>query len=93
MWLACRKYHPTFGIPGTELRGTLQEQILELGRGWEWWPSALWQVLWTWIVCIDPSIIRTSNLRRLLLFSFGELGGFAILSDGVCKQLAAVSQS
>ncbi|KAF5025125.1 hypothetical protein F66182_2826 [Fusarium sp. NRRL 66182] len=51
MWLACRKYHPTFGIPGTELRGaTLPEQLVDLGRGWEWWPSVLWQVAWTWIV-------------------------------------------
>ncbi|KAH6970928.1 hypothetical protein BKA56DRAFT_495218 [Ilyonectria sp. MPI-CAGE-AT-0026] len=51
MWLACRKYHPTFGIPGTELRGaTLPEQLVDLGRGWEWWPSVLWQVIWTWIV-------------------------------------------
>ncbi|KAL2670660.1 hypothetical protein Neosp_014449 [[Neocosmospora] mangrovei] len=51
MWLACRKYHPTFGIPGTEIRGaTVLEQLIDLGRGWEWWPSVLWQVIWTWIV-------------------------------------------
>ncbi|KYK54384.1 hypothetical protein DCS_06342 [Drechmeria coniospora] len=51
MCLACRKYHPTFGIPGTELRGTtIPEQLADLGRGWEWWPSVLWQVVWTWIV-------------------------------------------
>ncbi|PLB49733.1 hypothetical protein P170DRAFT_447335 [Aspergillus steynii IBT 23096] len=50
MWLACAKYHPTYGIPGTELKGsTVPEQILDLGRGWEWWPSMLWQVIWTWI--------------------------------------------
>ncbi|RGP62720.1 gpcr, gprk-type [Fusarium sporotrichioides] len=51
MWLACRKYHPTFGIPGTEIKSqTLPEQIVELGQGWEWWPSVLWQVVWTWMV-------------------------------------------
>ncbi|CAH0053790.1 unnamed protein product [Clonostachys solani] len=51
MWLACRKYHPTFGIPGTEIRGaTLVEQMIDLGRGWEWWPSVVWQVIWTWMV-------------------------------------------
>ncbi|KAL6877711.1 putative GprK-type G-protein coupled receptor protein [Trichoderma longibrachiatum] len=51
MWVACRKYHPAFGIPGTEIRGaTVAEQVVELGRGWEWWPSVLWQVVWTWIV-------------------------------------------
>lgn len=50
MWLACKKYHPTFGIPGTELHGDLMQQLVDLGRGWEWWPSVLWQVIWTWIV-------------------------------------------
>ncbi|KAF4509382.1 hypothetical protein G6O67_003558 [Ophiocordyceps sinensis] len=51
MWLACRKYHPTYGIPGTEIRGaSLPEQLVDLGRGWEWWPSVVWQVIWTWIV-------------------------------------------
>ncbi|KAF4963054.1 hypothetical protein FSARC_8906 [Fusarium sarcochroum] len=51
MWLACRKYHPAFGIPGTELRGaTLPEQLLDMSRGWEWWPSLLWQFIWAWIV-------------------------------------------
>jgi hypothetical protein len=48
MWVACLKYHPTYGIPGTGIRGeTLQEQIVDLGRGWEWWPSVVWQVIWT----------------------------------------------
>ncbi|KAI1373228.1 hypothetical protein F4677DRAFT_456063 [Hypoxylon crocopeplum] len=51
MWLACSKYHPTFGLPGTGLHeGTIAEQMVELSRGWEWWPSALWQVIWTWII-------------------------------------------
>ncbi|PWY93030.1 hypothetical protein BO94DRAFT_615733 [Aspergillus sclerotioniger CBS 115572] len=50
MWLACAKYHPTYGIPGTELHGsTIPEQVLYLGRGWEWWPTVLWQAIWTWI--------------------------------------------
>ncbi|KAG5758152.1 hypothetical protein H9Q72_013711 [Fusarium xylarioides] len=31
MWLACRKYHPTYGIPGTEIKSqTLPEQIVDL---------------------------------------------------------------
>ncbi|OLN96243.1 hypothetical protein CCHL11_04452 [Colletotrichum chlorophyti] len=51
MWFACKKYHPTYGIPGTEIRGdNLMEQLIDLGRGWEWWPSVLWQVIWTWII-------------------------------------------
>ncbi|CCE29561.1 uncharacterized protein CPUR_03408 [Claviceps purpurea 20.1] len=51
MWLACKKYHPSFGMPGTEIKGsTFPEQLVDLGRGWEWWPSLLWQLVWTWIV-------------------------------------------
>ncbi|PHH80553.1 hypothetical protein CDD80_1065 [Ophiocordyceps camponoti-rufipedis] len=51
MWLLCRKYHPTFGLLGTEMQArTLPAQIVELGRGWEWWPSVLWQLIWAWIV-------------------------------------------
>src|SRR5690348_8528856 len=42
MWLACKKYHPTFGIPGTEIKGrNILEQIVDLSRGWEWWPSVV----------------------------------------------------
>ncbi|KAI0173313.1 hypothetical protein GGR52DRAFT_380995 [Hypoxylon sp. FL1284] len=51
MWLASSKYHPSFGVMGTALHpGTIAEQMLELSRGWEWWPTALWQVIWAWIV-------------------------------------------
>ena len=42
MWLACRKYHPRFGVEGTDVHGaTVFEQIIDMGRGWEWWPSVL----------------------------------------------------
>lgn len=45
------KYHPTYGLPGTQIKGdTLPEQLVDLGRGWEWWPSVFWQVVWTWMV-------------------------------------------
>ena len=51
MWLACKKYHPTYGVPGTEIKGaTLPEQVIDLGRGWEWWPSVVWQFIWAWII-------------------------------------------
>jgi hypothetical protein len=51
MWVACRKYHPSFGIRGTEIRGeTLPEQLRDLGIGWEWWPSVVWQFVWTWVL-------------------------------------------
>lgn len=51
MWLICKKYHPTYGAPGTELHGaTIPEQVANLGRGWEWWPTLAWQFVWAWIV-------------------------------------------
>ncbi|KAL6703481.1 hypothetical protein ACN47E_009655 [Coniothyrium glycines] len=59
MWIACKKYHPSFGIAGTEIKGdTLLEQLIDLGRGWEWWPSVVWQFFWTWGVA--PVLIYKS---------------------------------
>ena len=74
MWLACTKYHPTYGIPGTEVRGdTLSEQMAYMHRGWEWWPSLLWQVIWTWIVRY-PSF-KSINSKRNLAYMTHTLQG------------------
>ncbi|KAK2600030.1 hypothetical protein QQS21_005264 [Conoideocrella luteorostrata] len=35
MFLISRKFHSTWGIPGTEVTGTTMEQRTEQGRGWE----------------------------------------------------------
>ncbi|TQN67410.1 hypothetical protein CSHISOI_08023, partial [Colletotrichum shisoi] len=59
MYLASRKYHPWFGIPGTEAKGTPTQQKVEMGRGWEWWPSVLWQFVWAWMVA--PVILWKSR--------------------------------
>jgi hypothetical protein len=66
MWAACRKYHPSFGVAGSEVTGeSLQEQIIDLGRGWEWWPSVVWQFLWAWMVA--PFLIwRAWGIRDTL---------------------------
>ncbi|KYK57352.1 Regulator of G protein signaling superfamily [Drechmeria coniospora] len=50
MFLISRKWHGDWGIPGTEVRGGEMEQKMEMGRGWEWWPSLFWQFFWAWIV-------------------------------------------
>ncbi|KAF5859916.1 hypothetical protein ETB97_002230 [Aspergillus alliaceus] len=50
MWVISRKWHSSWGIPGTEVHGTPMEQAMEMGRGWEWWPSVLGQLFWSWIV-------------------------------------------
>ncbi len=36
MYLISRKFHPAFGIPGTEVHGTPTEQKRDEGKGWEW---------------------------------------------------------
>ncbi|KAI5455910.1 hypothetical protein BGZ63DRAFT_518698 [Mariannaea sp. PMI_226] len=50
MYLISRKFHPSFGIPGTEVTGTEDIQKSQMRRGWEWWPSVFWQFFWAWIV-------------------------------------------
>jgi hypothetical protein len=33
-----RKFHPDFGIPGTEVTGSTPMEIaMKQGRGWEWY--------------------------------------------------------
>ncbi|KAK1997129.1 hypothetical protein LX36DRAFT_579040 [Colletotrichum falcatum] len=59
MYLVSRKYHPWFGIPGTEVKGTPMQQRVEMGRGWEWWPSVFWQFVWAWVVA--PVILWKSR--------------------------------
>ncbi|KPM44877.1 hypothetical protein AK830_g1664 [Neonectria ditissima] len=50
MFLVSRKFHPSFGIPGTETTGTSAHKKSQMSRGWEWWPSVFWQFFWAWIV-------------------------------------------
>ncbi|KAF7595931.1 hypothetical protein BBP40_004077 [Aspergillus hancockii] len=50
MWVISRKWHSSWGIPGTEVHGTPMEQATEQGRGWEWWSGVFWQFFWSWVV-------------------------------------------
>ncbi|ORY66168.1 uncharacterized protein BCR38DRAFT_408136 [Pseudomassariella vexata] len=59
MWLISRKYHPWFGVPGTEVNGSPLEIKLARGKGWEWWPSVFWQFVWAWIIA--PVILWKSR--------------------------------
>ncbi|KAJ5204488.1 uncharacterized protein N7498_005367 [Penicillium cinerascens] len=49
MFIISRKWHSSWGIPGTEVTGSAMEQKSEQGRGWEWWPGVAWQFFWSWI--------------------------------------------
>ncbi|KAK8142710.1 hypothetical protein G3M48_008365 [Beauveria asiatica] len=54
------------GLPGTEIKSTtLPAQVAELGRGWEWWPSLVWQLIWTWLVA-PVLIYRAWGIRDTL---------------------------
>ncbi|PHH77665.1 hypothetical protein CDD82_3407 [Ophiocordyceps australis] len=50
MWVVSRKFHSSWGIPGTEVHGTEMEQKMQMGRGWEWWSSVMGQFVWAWVV-------------------------------------------
>ncbi|KAJ5819965.1 hypothetical protein N7474_005556 [Penicillium riverlandense] len=50
MYIISRKWHSSWGIPGTEVHGTAKEKKIEMGRGWEWWPGVFWQFFWSWII-------------------------------------------
>jgi hypothetical protein len=49
MYIISRKWHSSWGIPGTQVTGTVMEQKMEQGRGWEWWPGVAWQFFWSWV--------------------------------------------
>lgn len=36
MYLLSRKFHPSFGIPGTEVGGSPWDVNKKQGTGWEW---------------------------------------------------------
>ncbi|KAL2864850.1 uncharacterized protein BJX67DRAFT_200395 [Aspergillus lucknowensis] len=62
MWVISRKFHRSWGIPGTEVYGSEMAQKTEQGRGWEWWPGVFSQVFWAWIVA--PIILwRSRNIH------------------------------
>ncbi|KAF5531729.1 hypothetical protein FMEXI_12875 [Fusarium mexicanum] len=51
MWCLSKKFHPSWGVPGTEVHpGSEEYRKSQVGKGWEWWPSVFWQFLWAWIV-------------------------------------------
>ncbi|KAJ4396023.1 hypothetical protein N0V93_000239 [Gnomoniopsis smithogilvyi] len=50
MYLLSRKFHPSFGLSGTEVQGNPWEVNTRQTTGWEWWPSLVWQFFWSWIV-------------------------------------------
>ncbi|KAK0631258.1 hypothetical protein B0T14DRAFT_489853 [Immersiella caudata] len=63
VFLISKKFHPSFGIPGTEVYGKTEMEIaIQQGRGWEWWPSLFWQFLWAWVVA--PIVLwRSRGIR------------------------------
>ncbi|PKY06126.1 hypothetical protein P168DRAFT_280962 [Aspergillus campestris IBT 28561] len=62
MWLISRKFHRTWGIPGTEVHGTPMEQLTAMGQGWEWWSTIVGQFFWAWVV--GPIVLwRARHIR------------------------------
>ncbi|KAJ6084041.1 hypothetical protein N7486_010841 [Penicillium sp. IBT 16267x] len=50
MWVISRKFHSSWGIPGTEVHGSAMAQKAAQGSGWEWWPGVFYQLLWAWVI-------------------------------------------
>ncbi|KAI6778680.1 uncharacterized protein J7T54_007621 [Emericellopsis cladophorae] len=63
MYIISRKWHSSWGIPGTQAQGsTHDERMHDMARGWEWWPTVFWQCIWAWIVA--PIILwRSRHIR------------------------------
>ncbi|EWY85833.1 hypothetical protein FOYG_12933 [Fusarium oxysporum NRRL 32931] len=62
MFLVSRKFHDSFGISGTEVTGTESERKAAARKGWEWWPSIVWQLVWAWVIA--PVILwKSRNIR------------------------------
>ncbi|KAF4448484.1 hypothetical protein F53441_8124 [Fusarium austroafricanum] len=60
--LVSRKFHDSFGIPGTEVTGTESQRKTAARKGWEWWPSIVWQLVWAWVIA--PVILwKSRNIR------------------------------
>lgn len=75
MWVISRKYHSTWGIPGTETHGTMMQQKSEMGRGWEWWPGVALQFFWAWVVA--PFILWKSR-------KINDTQGWRLQTIGCC---------
>ncbi|KAH8424869.1 uncharacterized protein LDX57_002613 [Aspergillus melleus] len=75
MYIISRKWHSSWGIPGTEVHGTPMEQATEQGRGWEWWPSVVYQFVWAWILA--PYLLwKSRNIR--------DTQGWRVQTIGCC---------
>ncbi|OOQ86855.1 hypothetical protein PEBR_19857 [Penicillium brasilianum] len=58
-YLISRKFHSSWGIPGTEVHGSAMAQKAAQGSGWEWWPGVFWQFFWSWVLA--PIILWKSR--------------------------------
>ncbi|ATY58565.1 Regulator of G signaling superfamily [Cordyceps militaris] len=62
MYSISRKFHASFGIPGTHVEGTEEDRNAAMSRGWEWWPTCLWQLVWAWVIA--PVILwKSRNIK------------------------------
>ena len=63
MYLLSRKFHPSFGVPGTEVGGSPWDVHHQQGRGWEWYVLARVKRLWTWpaVLTLPPGGPRSSG--------------------------------
>lgn len=73
MFLVSRKFHDSFGIDGTEVHGNWSERKAAASKGWEWWPSVFWQVIWAWMVA-PYTLWRARHLHDTLGWRVQTIG-------------------
>jgi len=61
-WFISRKFHSSWGIAGTEVRGNWYVRHVEQGKGWEWWPAYACQFFWYFVVA--PIILWRARYIR-----------------------------
>ncbi|KAI1081455.1 hypothetical protein F5B20DRAFT_569835 [Whalleya microplaca] len=61
VYFGSEMFHPSYGFFHVEVPGAEQRKIQCL-KGWEWWPSIVWQAFWAW--CYAPYMLwRTRYVR------------------------------
>ncbi|KAF2021076.1 hypothetical protein BU24DRAFT_383106 [Aaosphaeria arxii CBS 175.79] len=49
IFFASKKFHPSYGVFDWNVVGSQMEVRMKCSKGWEWWPSLVWQFFWAWI--------------------------------------------
>ncbi|KAF2735269.1 hypothetical protein EJ04DRAFT_435303 [Polyplosphaeria fusca] len=49
IFFGSKKFHPSYGFIDYTVQGTQAQVRMMCSKGWEWWPTIVWQFFWTWV--------------------------------------------